>query len=859
MASESRDGKPIYALPHFHFDFEWWKTLEGYAEDVNEVLRGALDMLDEHPGFCYTLDCYYALRSILDTPDEERFRRHLEAGRIEIVGNTLTAPDENLPTGEALVRHFLLGRRRFRERFGVTARVGWMIDEFGHTLQLPQILAKSGMTAVGFARGIPVDSGHPTDFVWEAPDGSRVLAHWMATHYSGFFTLHALRSLRMARYRQEVALNLDLQGRLSPAGMVMQTMGSDFTPPRRDWVEFVEEWNRKADGKQRMKFSLPSDYFSALPRERLPVVRGEFNPLFEGCYESREGLKKQMREAQSRILEAETWCSLASLLGGRYPDFTPAWEEIVVNDAHDVGCGTILDRLVVRAEARYRRAREFYEEAERRALQVLGRLVDTSGSGRPVLVFNSLPWPRRGVARVAAPAGPSRVVDEKGAELPSQVSGEEINFLVEVPPLGYRCIFLVPGSARHGAGEFHYDTHYIENHHLRVRFSPEGDIGGILDKATGRDIPLPQGNHLVAQEDIGNLWVVKPTGRIHPPGRVRSIRIVEDGPVRVTLEVVRDHPVMTTRTRTSLVAGDPAVHVETEVDFHGRESRVVARFQVPRGGGRAVHEVPYGALERPDGHWPVQNWVDLPLEGNPGGLAIFNRGIPSVEIRGSVVSLGLLRSVAVWGPGLLLHSLTHAPSNWRTLLRGVTLFQKGFEAVEGVIMPIHHLVLREFASNGGGGVKPGTSVPDHLIPYLQFWKRFTALEHGKHTFEYMLHPHPGTWREAHLPRLGWEYQRPLRVLPVETHPGELPKSFSFGSVDTPGAPLLCLKRAEDGRGVVARLYEAEGEARRVRLQLFRGPQRAEKVSLHEEETYGPVSLPEVPLGPWEIAGLRLVF
>ena len=52
-------------------------------------------------------------------------------------------PDLNMPDGESLVRQLLVGKRWYKQAYGVDVRIGWNPDSFGYTWQLPQIYKKS--------------------------------------------------------------------------------------------------------------------------------------------------------------------------------------------------------------------------------------------------------------------------------------------------------------------------------------------------------------------------------------------------------------------------------------------------------------------------------------------------------------------------------------------------------------------------------------------------------------------------------------------------------------------------------------------------------------------------------------------
>ncbi|MFH1539405.1 MAG: hypothetical protein ABIH66_10635, partial [bacterium] len=120
MREKKHELKEILAVPHFHYDVEWWKTEDGYNRDVEEILFKALDMLDEHPDFTYVIDQALALKPFWDNHPQhrDRIRRLVADGRVELVGGTWCAPDENIPLGEAFIRQFVYGLRFFEGEVG---------------------------------------------------------------------------------------------------------------------------------------------------------------------------------------------------------------------------------------------------------------------------------------------------------------------------------------------------------------------------------------------------------------------------------------------------------------------------------------------------------------------------------------------------------------------------------------------------------------------------------------------------------------------------------------------------------------------------------------------------------------------
>ena len=52
-------------------------------------------------------------------------KQRIKEGRWEIVGGMWVEPDLNMPDGESLVRQLLVGKRWYKQAYGVDVRIGW--------------------------------------------------------------------------------------------------------------------------------------------------------------------------------------------------------------------------------------------------------------------------------------------------------------------------------------------------------------------------------------------------------------------------------------------------------------------------------------------------------------------------------------------------------------------------------------------------------------------------------------------------------------------------------------------------------------------------------------------------------------
>jgi hypothetical protein len=168
----------VFVCSNTHWDREWHTPFCVFQMRLLTLFDELIPLLLRDPAYrCYNFDGQtIVLEDFLDLrPDMTEVVRQLVAqGRIT-VGPWYVLPDEFIAGDEALVRNLLRGTQQARA-FGACARVGYLPDMFGHIAQMPQLLRGFGLDNAILWRGIS-DAGLPNEFVWQAPDGSRVLTH----------------------------------------------------------------------------------------------------------------------------------------------------------------------------------------------------------------------------------------------------------------------------------------------------------------------------------------------------------------------------------------------------------------------------------------------------------------------------------------------------------------------------------------------------------------------------------------------------------------------------------------------------------------------------------------------------------
>jgi alpha-mannosidase len=128
-------------------------------------------------------------------------------------------------------------------------------------------------------------------------------------------------------------------------------------------------------------------------------------------------------------------------------------------------------------------------------------------------------------------------------------------------------------------------------------------------------------------------------------------------------------------------------------------------------------------------------------------------------------------------------------------------------------------------------------------------------DEGEHRFTYSLFPHQGDWVEGGVTREAFALNSPLIA-----SAGGASSGRGFAAAEGVELALGSLKRAEDGRGVILRLYEPHGARGNATLRFAFGVARAERVNLLEEpegtaELEGGEILLDVR--PFEVVTLRV--
>src|SRR5207244_2045006 len=132
-------------------------------------------------------------------------------------------------------------------------------------------------------------------------------------------------------------------------------------------------------------------------------------------------------------------------------------------------------------------------------------------------------------------------------EMPAQVAGDKIMLLAKAPSVRYAAYDVQPAPAAAApASELKVSETSLENSRYKVAVDQNGDVSSIFDKKINKEL-LSAPLRLALQTEKPHDWPAwnmdwedqrkPPRGYVQGPAKMR---IIENGPVRVALQIERE-------------------------------------------------------------------------------------------------------------------------------------------------------------------------------------------------------------------------------------------------------------------------------------------------------------------------------
>ncbi len=578
-------------------------------------------------------------------------------------------------------------------------------------------------------------------------------------------------------------------------------------PSKEDLRRILEDLRRfQVDNPDiRIIHSIPEKYFTGLTagRRNFPRFEGGLNPWAVGCYTSMARVKLKHRLLENALFSGEKMAA-AAFCQGRMPypsaELGQAQADLAFSQFHDILPGSCVPAGEEAAVRLLDHGLEILSRVKARAYFALAQGQERAAEGEiPVLVYN--PHPYRFDAEVDVEFEPVEPNEQGGFLLPRLFRGnEEIPVQVEKEQSTLSLEWRKRIAFRAGleAASMNRFSCRLEKTPDKpvlptrpagqpVRISaPWGEVvisgrTGLIDRfrVGSQDFVKKGAFQPVVMHDNSDPWGMSVRSFRREAGRFRlmteakaswfsgdgagsaeSVRVVEDGPVRVVVEVLFAFGRSCICQRYKVAQAVPELEVETRVLWNEKDRMLKLRVPTPWAGAVCLGQVVFGAEElSSNGDESVsQKWTAVVYRPDGLALTVVNDRTYGSDFSGGELRLSLLRSAA-------------------------------------------------YACDPAAG--SSQALRGRFIP---------RQDQGEHVFRFWFRGGPADERLAAVDREALarnEAPYALSFFP----PGSGTKPQPAAELDGEAVLMTAMKKSEDGEDIVLRLFEPTGKRRNATLSL----------------------------------------
>jgi alpha-mannosidase len=661
----------IHATGHAHIDVAWLWTLGQTRRKSERTFYNVIRLMEQFPDYHFSQSQPQVYQFIKEDQPAlfESIKQKINEGRWEPMGGMWVEADCNLSGAESLARQFLLGRTFFREHFGKDAEspVLWLPDVFGYAWALPQLIQQAGLKyfmtiKIGWSQynRLPYDT-----FMWQGIDGTQILTHFSTVKEFGSEYASTYNSMANAKEALGTWQNFQ-QKELHKDLLMAYGYGDGGGGPTREMLENIEVM-KNFPALPQVKQSSVKQFFESIEplteSKMMPVWNGElYLEYHRGTYTTQARNKRANRKSEFLLHDAEFIAALASLHANyKYPamQFNDAWRIICLNQFHDIIPGSSIGPVYEESQQQYAELTTSVTKLLDEALQALAQKLDGD-----ILLINPTSFTQQGLVFIPGDSlwqrftCDGKLVPTQQADSGQWVDAGQLAPYSVISLSGMRQLAVADAGASSSTPE-------LENDYLKVEFNIDGDITRIFDKQANREV-LPLNtitNQFQVFEDRpkswdawdvdifydDKMWLAEPAS---------SIKVVEYGELRQTIEVKRKIQNSELTQRISLSRNSPRLDFDTHINWQERHTMLKVAFPVDVLSPQAAYEIQWGNVTRPthrNTSWDwarfetcAQKWVDL-SEGDYG-VSLLNDCKYGHDIHDNVMRITLLRSPTMPDP-----------------------------------------------------------------------------------------------------------------------------------------------------------------------------------------------------------------
>ena len=512
-----RPVKPLelYLVMHTHTDLGYTQPqvelVDLHMEFIDQAIEYAEQTINrpDEEQFRWTCETMWAVQNYLENRPKEQIQKFIDMvklGNIEVTAIYLNqTPAYNYEEMARMISDAV----QMKQKYDIPLTTAMNTDVNGIAWGYVPLLSSIGITNLNMGinwtkGGPPFREKCPNGFFWKAPDGSELLV-WNGDGYQtgnelGIIPINEITPKSISKKYAE------LIGKGFPHDFVsvqIQGIGGDNRPPNIGICDAVKEWNATYKSPK-MRTATLNDYFTRLRKDTsgLPRVEGDWPDWWTdgiSTFAIETGLA---RRAQDLLCAAGALAATSPDPGVFAEKINRYYKENIIFNEHTQGGHNSIDE----PWAPYHKmiwnwkAGHVYR-AWHGALKLGQNLLEQYSTGKEyeILVFNPFSDTFKGPVPVAVyRRGRSilnrgyRIHDETGKILPAEWSpGSDWAHLIldlEIPPLGFRRLFVTPGEERIKLqSECVVTENSVASPFYRISWDKEG-ITSLYDVQVGKEL-----------------------------------------------------------------------------------------------------------------------------------------------------------------------------------------------------------------------------------------------------------------------------------------------------------------------------------------------------------------------------------
>lgn len=510
--------KKFFIIAHTHWDREWYMTYQENRVRLVKFMDDLLDTLEKDISFtCFTLDGQTSLiNDYLDIKpkNKERIAKLIKSGKM-LVGPWFVQPDENIPSGESLIRNLLISKN-ISDEFGDYLKVGYLPDSFGQSAVMPTVLKGFGIDSAVFYRGLASEDTPYNEFLWKGLDGSEVIASWMPSGYGNAMFL----SEETDKSVIEIERNIRNLGSRSINGNILLMSGSDQCFPKKFLPDIsikLNEYYKSLNKDYNFAITSLEDYITELRpyRDKMTVLEGEFRKgKHSRTHISISGTRMDVKKKNFLVERKytnllEPLIALTSLQDNENEKeiTNRGWKYIIENHAHDSICCCCTDTVHKEMLGRLGYAEQIADTIIKNKFEKLHSLISyEKDKGTPIIILSSFLGSRHNLtkAQIYVKSSDFTIVDGLGREVSYIINNEksinlkdmivsfspvpddfyrklDIEFYADIYGVGYKTYYIREGEMPKEESEKLLKGNILENKYIKAEVMEDGSIE-ITDK-----------------------------------------------------------------------------------------------------------------------------------------------------------------------------------------------------------------------------------------------------------------------------------------------------------------------------------------------------------------------------------------